>query len=184
MHHHAIHTKYRVLFQTFLKMQSCAIPLKPPKLTFRWSSLGIKTICTTVSTLPAQKTLEVESCYGNIDSGSQPRPCCVMWAEIQRTAADFWKQRVTFVSSRRRLSFHERRRRFMAPGIHSDSMLPLVFKDSRLFFSLPNRPTWSGDETSDGRSHREVNRWTTTWKKVCLHLSTYRKQHEQSIIKE
>lgn len=45
-----------------------------------------------LNTASAQKNLWGESCYDNIDSGSQPLPCCAMRAEIQRTAADCWRQ--------------------------------------------------------------------------------------------
>lgn len=45
-----------------------------------------------LNTASAQKNLWGESCYDNIDSGSQPLPCWAMWAEIQRAAAGCWRQ--------------------------------------------------------------------------------------------
>lgn len=84
-----------------------------------------------LNTASAQKNLWGESCYDNIDSGSQPLPCCAMWAETQKNGSGLseavWMCG-TWASPRWRRSFRERHYRFMAQNVYSDSMLPLVSK--------------------------------------------------------
>lgn len=123
-----------------------------------------------LNTASAQKNLWGESCYDNIDSGSQPLPCCAMWAETQKNGSGLLEavwMCGTWASPRWRRSFRESHYRFMAQNVYSDSMLPLV--------SEKNLPAWllglfslchtsSGDKTWIGMSCSEVNHWTTKQK--------------------